>query len=219
VQLVELMYPERRNQPWLRTRGLAVTAILFLLGCRIAWYGWIKRVRPMIFHAPPYHPSPLAFAAGLLAMIVLVSAAFVLREPRVEPERSAPSPAMVFVVVLLLGLPWYGLLTFQFSPRVALQAIPFWIPMIAGVLWGALVLALMRRWSASRAWGIMHRYAAVFAAMLVCMLGGWLGASVWLRIDKIAQVVFDVSAILLMISFGRSMMRREPSIVTASGAQ
>jgi hypothetical protein len=32
VQLVELMYPERRSEHWLRTRGLIITSILFLLG-------------------------------------------------------------------------------------------------------------------------------------------------------------------------------------------
>jgi hypothetical protein len=212
VQLVELMYPERRSEHWLRTRGLIITSILFLLGARIAWYAWIKRVRPMIFHLSPYHPSPYAFLTGLVAAAVLIAIAVNLRAGLQAADRWVPASEALFFFVLVFGLAWYMLLVLQFSNIHALTSMPFWIPMIVGIAWGAMVFALMRHWSQSSVWTDMHRYAAVFATMLVCMTGGWLGASLWLRIDQIAQVVFDVAAIVLMIAFGRTLKKRAPKI-------
>jgi hypothetical protein len=214
IQLVELLYPERRGEPWLRTRGLIVTSVLFLLGARIAWYGWIKRVRPMVFHVPPYYPSPYAFLAGLAAIVVLVVAALNLRAGLRAGDWGVPPPLAAFFIVLVLGLPWYILLVFEFSGIRALTALPFWVPMIAAVVWAGMVFLVIRRWSASEAWTGLHRYASVFAAMLVPMNGGLLAASAWLRIDKIAQAVFDLSAIVLMIAFGRALKKHEAALQT-----
>jgi hypothetical protein len=207
VQLVELLYPERRNEPWLRTRGLVVSCVLFLLGARIAWYGWIKRVRPMVFHLPPYHPSPYLLLAGLLAMIVLVAIALFLPSPGTTAVRRIPPPAAIFLIVMVLGFVWYALLAVQFSTRAAVRAVPFAVPIAAGIAWGAMAFLLLRHWWCAAAWSDRHRYAAVFAAMAACMAGGWLGASAWLRLDTIAQAVFDLAAVFLMIAFGRSLKR------------
>jgi hypothetical protein len=52
IQLTELIFHERRQEPWLRLPGLIATALVFILGSLVSWYGWVKRVRPMVFHAP-----------------------------------------------------------------------------------------------------------------------------------------------------------------------
>lgn len=217
VQLVELIYAERRSEPWLRRRGLMITSILFLVGGRVAWYGWNKRVRPMTFHLPPYHPSPYAFLAGLAAAIVLIAVALNLGAGK-PVERTAPSPIATFFIVLVLGLPWSMLLVFQLSSLPALLALPFWIPMVGGVAWGIFTYILIRLWSAAGSWDVMHRYSAVFSAMLVCMMGGLLGARAWLRMDQVAQAVFDAFAVILMIALGRSLRSNSPGHTMTSGS-
>ena len=67
VQVTELFFPRYSRQPWLRTRGAIVACILFLIGCRIAWYGWTQKARPRL-HAAPYDPSWGMIAVGLLAI-------------------------------------------------------------------------------------------------------------------------------------------------------
>ena len=58
VQVTELLFPDRRNQPWLRKRGIIATCIAFLVGSRIAWYGWTQQAgqdsaqRPTTPHRP-----------------------------------------------------------------------------------------------------------------------------------------------------------------------
>src|SRR5579863_10409191 len=76
VQVTELLFRSSRHAPWLRNRGLIITAILFLIGSRIAWYACIKRVRPIIFHLPPYHPGPLAIGSGIFAIALLAILAY-----------------------------------------------------------------------------------------------------------------------------------------------
>jgi hypothetical protein len=44
VQIPELLFPNRRDQTWLHMRGLIARCIVFLIGCRIGWYGWLSRL-------------------------------------------------------------------------------------------------------------------------------------------------------------------------------
>ena len=90
VQLAELIFADRRNVAWLRTRGLIASAVIFVLGSFIAWAAWIKRARPIVFHAPNYTPPALTILAGLLAIAVLALAAYLISEHHARylfPER------------------------------------------------------------------------------------------------------------------------------------
>ena len=78
VQVTELIFPDRREQPWLRKRGLIATCIAFLLGCRIAWYGWTQQARPRL-HAAPYHPPAILILLGLAAIAALIGIAWLVR--------------------------------------------------------------------------------------------------------------------------------------------
>jgi hypothetical protein len=211
VQLTELIFHERGREPWVRWPGLIAAVLVFILGSFVAWYAWIKRARPMVFHAPFYQPPPVTILIGVLAMVLLVAAALHLRpgEPRVRPT-SPLSPWLLGAMVVALGLPWYGIISLVFSPDPKLHALPFWIPMILGIVWACMVFLLIRRWSSAVGWREMHRYALIFGAMLVPMIGGFAGSGSWLRIDLIGKIVLDVIAILLLIALGRSIQKRSP---------
>src|SRR5215472_1997237 len=66
VQVTELFFPEWAAKPWLRMRGAIAACVFFLMGSRIAWYGWTQQARPRL-HAAPYHPQLAMIALGLLA--------------------------------------------------------------------------------------------------------------------------------------------------------
>lgn len=211
VQLTELIFQERRREPWVRWPGLVAAALVFILGSFVAWYAWIKRARPMVFHAPFYQPPLATILIGVLAMVLLIAAALHLRphESRVRPT-SPLSPWLLGAMVVALGLPWYGTIGLVFSSDPKLHALPFWIPMIVGIAWACMVFLLIRRWSSTAGWREMHRYALIFGAMLVPMIGGFAGSGSWLRIDLIGKIVLDVIAILLLIALGRSIQERSP---------
>ena len=79
------------------------------------------------------------------------------------------------------------------------------IPITAGVLWALLALFLVRRWSTGTEWPDMHRWALVFSAILVCMLGGFAGSSVWPRIDLVGKAILNVIAVVCLLTLARRL--------------
>lgn len=208
VHLTEMVFWRRRDQPWLRTRGVIISGLVFVLGSFAAWYGWVKRARPMVFHVPQYDPPRLTVLLGVLAIAVLVAIALSLRGSPSSFERNAPSSWVAALVVFVFGFPWYGLLGLVFDPNLKLRALPFWIPMLAGFVWSGGAFLLFRRWSFSVRWNDQHRYALIFAAILVCMIAGFLGSSLWPRVDVIGKSILDIVAVLLLLALGRVHFRR-----------
>ncbi len=117
VQLTELIFPERRNDVWLRTRGMVISSLIFLFGSYIAWFAWTQRARPMTFHVPPYHPSPVLIGSGALLIVVLAIAAYAFRgaDPK-SSDRKVPPAWIVGPAVLVMGFPWYALMALIFAP-------------------------------------------------------------------------------------------------------
>ena len=208
IQLVELIFPERRTEPWLRLPGLIATAVIFILGAFVAWYGWVKRVRPMVFHAPPYQPPPITILIGALAIVILLAASLHLRPRRPQVLPRPPAPGLLGVITLALGLPWYGIIMLAFTSDPKFRALPFWIPMTGGIAWAAMVFLIIRRWSSASDWGDAHRYALIFGATMVPIVGGFAGSGSWPRTDRMGKTVFDLIAIFLLIALGRVLQNR-----------
>ena len=93
VQETELIFRSRRHAPWLPNRGLVIAVFLFLIGSRVAWNAWIKRVRPVIFHLQPYHPGIRIIGSGVLAITLLsILAYFVRRVGNGRPASAYAAP-------------------------------------------------------------------------------------------------------------------------------
>lgn len=196
VSVTELLFPSRSKELWLRTRGMLVAGVIFLLGCRIAWYAWIRRVRPMVFHLPAYHPAAVTVLTGLAGIAATGALAFVLRTTggSRSGSRRIPTAWAAGFVVLLLGFPWYGLMAFVFRPQA--PRVGAAIVVLAGISWAILAMLLLGRWVASPQWSDLHSWAAAFAATTVCMVAGFSGSSHWLRIDLIGKIALNAVAVL-----------------------
>lgn len=207
VQLTELLFPQRRNDPWLRRKGLVTITILFLLGSYIAWFAWTQRARPITFHVPKYTPPSITMALGALAIILLTMLAYALRSsntPATNPAKKSPL-WLVALGTLFLGFPWYVLITLVFVPRPAL---PLWIPMLGGVAWATLAFFVVKLWTTSAGWGDLHRLLLVSAATLVCMVAGFGGSDSWSRLDYFAKVVMNIIAVVLLLLLGKTILNR-----------
>ncbi|HUI74353.1 MAG TPA: hypothetical protein VLX32_05375 [Candidatus Acidoferrum sp.] len=207
VQVVELLFPSRRNHPWLRSRGIVISSVVFLLGSCIAWYLWTQRARPIAFHVPIYTP-PLAYIlAGLVVILILIAIAFSFRAdsgPPIIAARRAPVPIVTGIAAAILSVPAFLFIGLNFMPR---RLPPFWISIAAGIVWAVLALAIIRFWAASPAWSDMHRYALVFGALIACMASSYASPG-WLRLDFIGKVVINVVAVILLILLGFVLKRR-----------
>lgn len=207
VQVTELFFPERRDLPWLRRPGAIVSCFVFLLGCRMAWYAWIKRARPML-HAAPYELPVGYLIAGFMAIGFLIGLAYLLRSigrRRAADERGTAPAWLAFLVAFVMGAAWFELIGQCFVPK-PLQ--PFWIAIYGGIGWAVVAFVLFVWWSSRAAWSDVHRFAAAFGATLACQAMPYLTFATWPRVDQIGKVIFDIAALVGFILLGRRVMAR-----------
>jgi len=205
IQVTELVFPQRREQPWLRTRGTVISALLFVLGAYIAWFLWIKQARPKAFHVPDYNPPLATLVVGIAAIVALVFAGYWLRMVRAEPSSlKAPGIWRVALTTVGLVLPWYVLMVLMFIPK----SVPAWPALIAGLAWAGLAILVIRRWSSSSGWQDLHRWALSFGALFTSMAAGFLGSSLWPLKDVIGKVILNIIAVIGMIVLARAIRQR-----------
>jgi hypothetical protein len=194
VQVTELFFPRQAALPWLRKRGAIAACVAFLVGSRIAWYGWTQQARPRL-HAAPYHPPLTLIALGLLAIGLLVAFAYAARGfGRQLPgnlRRTVPA-WLAGTIAFVMGCAWFEIITQEFVPR-PIQ--PFWIPIVLGVAWSALAFTLFSWWSSRAAWSEAHRFASAVGATLACMATPYLSIATWPKIDIVGKLVFDAFAL------------------------
>ena len=211
VYLVELLFPHRRRQLWLRTRGMATASVVFVLGAFMAWYGWTQRARVQVFHLPPYSPPVPYLAGALAAILLLILAARALPATAPAATHRSPSAATVAVLTTVLGSAWaaFVLLGFGSAPEI-----PFTFALAGGIALCAFTVFLMRRWTSSSHWGDLQRFAVVFGGILGCMLGGFVMFRVGgaLRIDWIGKAVLNAAALIWLIAVGRRVRIRNRGI-------
>jgi hypothetical protein len=206
VQVTELIFPYHRERPWLRTRGLIATCIAFLIGSRIAWYGWTQQARPRL-HAAPYHPPIALILIGLASIVSLVLAAYLLRgycHAGQVTSRQPASPWLLGVKAFILAAAWYSLISLVFVPHPGLAP---WIPLTAGSIWALLSLFLVRYWSAAVGWRDIHRWALSCGAMLGCMAASDISSVGWTTLDLVGKFVFQFCALVGLLLLARKVWR------------
>jgi hypothetical protein len=193
ILLVEALVPgHRRTQPWLRTPGLAVTVLLYLLG---AWIIFAD-VRAT---AGGFTASPLQLGAAAAVGVALVVAAFAVRPAPPAPGRRVPRGRTVAVLAFLAA----GLFS---------TAHESWVG--AGHAAAVVVLAwwAVRRWSRSPDWSAGHRVALAGGALLTyawlaLLLPPWREVSpAWERVSEAAFAGFAVA--LLAVAARRAQVAR-----------
>ena len=205
VQVTELVFPTCRELPWLRRTGWIVSCVAFLVGCRIAWYGWVQQARPRL-GAAPYHPSAVFLAGGIVGIAALITMAYLLRGvgPRVGAGGSAPA-WLAGLMAFILGAAWFLLIGQIFIPKTwgtADQAL------LAGAAWALLAFVLFTWWTSRDAWTDVHRFAACWGATLACQAAPYTTIASWPKIDVIGKVVFDAAALVFFGMLGAKVLQR-----------
>jgi hypothetical protein len=197
VQLTELFFPRRAVRPWLHRRGMIAACIVFLLGSRIAWYGWTQKARPRL-NAALYHPPLGLIALGFFAIATLITLAWFVRgfgQPRPDdPRRTAPL-WLGGLTAFAMGAAWFKLIGENF---IALPVEPFWIAIMSGIAWAVAAFVLFVWWSSRPAWDKAHRFAAATGATLACMAAPYETIATWQKVDVVGVAIFDA---LMLIGF------------------
>jgi hypothetical protein len=205
VQVTELVFPDRRDHPWLRKRGIIATCIAFLVGSRLAWYGWTQQARPRL-HADPYHPPATLILIGVASILALIGLAWLLRGYGHSGQVASRQPANPWLIgfkACIFGAAWFELIGLIFVPH----PIPVWIPLSAGPVWALIAFLIVRYWSAARDWRYIHRFALSFGAVLGCMAISDVSSAGWTRVDLIAKFVFQFSAVIAFLLLARKVWK------------
>ena len=207
VQLTELAFSSSRGRPWLRIRGIVISCLVLVVGSFLAWYGWVKQALPRM-HAAPYHPPLLTIALGGVSIVLLGMTAYAFRGVgggAPKPGKVAMPPWLVLVTTFVFSAGWYCLLTLIFIPHPPVTAME---AIVAGVVWALAAYTIVRRFSSAAGWGDGHRWAAAVGAVLATMGVPYLAIGSWLRMDVIAIIVFDCSAIAGALLLGNRIRSR-----------
>ncbi len=212
IQLTELIFPDRRDIPWLGKRGLIISTIILALASFFAWYSWTQILVPQYFPNLDYQVPLSSVLIALAIIVVLVAIALRLPSSSIPEQRrtrlKAPSPWQVGLIAFTLGLPWFGLVLLSYG---AVTTLPPVIPAVVGVILAGSSFFLIEAWASSPNWQDAHRLGLILGALLASMLGGSIILTVGgaLPIDRIGQLVLNLIAIVLLIYLVRRVQLRK----------
>ncbi|HUL51852.1 MAG TPA: hypothetical protein VLT83_00450 [Opitutaceae bacterium] len=219
VALVELLFPRRRNDPWLGPVGVTVVAAFLGLGAFLAWFSWTRIARPKVFHVPLYSPPPVALALALLAIGGLAYAALGgmrHRLARASAPLTPPPACLAGLAGALWAALWYGLVLLGFGIA------PTFPPAAAvggGLLLSAAAAVLVSRWAAHPAWRRGHSCAVICGTMIGAMLVSFLGFIGALRMDLYFKIAVDLAAAGGMIVLAERVRSPADSPIGSTSSQ
>lgn len=194
IHLVELLYPSRRERPWISKGGLWVVIPLFLLGSLLAWFSWTRIARPKIFRLPIYTPPASQVILAVVVIFTLIAAAL---KKKPTPSQPLSPPA---VIVLMLGAAIWSILLFglvllgfgiapQFPPAAAI---------VGGTLLAIAGPLTIPRWKSHRRWQPLHIFALVLGILLGSMAISFIGFIGSAGPDLYFKIILDGIAVILL---------------------
>lgn len=206
IRLSELIFPALHKQTWIGRRGLLVAAVAFAIPSLGVWYTFTQAgIAPGLAYE-----APVLLVLGALVVILVLGVTALGFTPNSRPEKTsarlAPRPGLVGVFAFLMSLPWFAL---AILPYVLPASIPTIFAILAGLVWSAVALLLIRRWSSSRAWQDAHWTALIFGALLASMLAGFLiNGPALSPFDLVGKAALNLLAILLLAYLSRRLKQR-----------
>src|SRR5262249_47065194 len=159
IRLVEWMYPDRHDRPWMGRRGFPIAAAVFVPGGLHRWVGRARALRAPDLPARAPRPAWITSVTALAAIGALLAAALsVTKGPghAGTTTDAPPRPRWVGVAALWVGLLWSGLLFLAYG---AAPSVPVWIPLVTGVLLAGAAAVAAGGWSSHPGWGDLHALA------------------------------------------------------------
>lgn len=201
----DLIFPRRRDEPWLSRTGVIVTAVIFLIGCFFAWFTWTQIARTKVFHQPPFTPS-LPFVLGAFAAIVILILAS-LRVPDRLNKRTLkpPPPSLVAILSAAWAILWFALVVLAFGLAPQLPAV---VVAVLALFVALLLLIIVPLWLADSGWSRRHDYALLAGGLSGSMAVSFVGFIGPPTIDLWFKIIVDVGALAWLVGLGRAVLRR-----------
>ena len=188
IAIVELLTPERKATPWLGPVGLALTVLLYLLGCAIIFSA--------LYTSEAFLATPAQLGGAALTALALIVLAFARKvRPLIPGDRPMPSPR-------LLGLgSFVAVSLYTARPEN-------WLGVALGFVFLGVAALLLGYWSRQRGWGARHHAALVSGVLLTYAWLGFVLTGLVRPNNTVAWVgngVFALCAIGLLLWVGRAV--------------
>jgi hypothetical protein len=196
IALVEGLTPAARRTPWLNPLGLAITAVIFVLGCVVTF---------TFQQQNPFMASSLQFLVSAAVVVLLVALAILLGRARTSARVDAQTPPAAPVVggvAFIIGS------TFMLL-AILVDVIPASLNVAGMIVLWVLGSALIWYWSRRSGWSELHRVAVAGGLLLTYAWYGFIQVpstgDTSPLIDTVGNIIFASGAlILLMIAWKKA---------------
>ncbi len=207
VAVVELMFPERKDNGWLNIWGMIPLIVLFVPASFAAWYGWNIVARDKVFHLPPY--SIDHGRAALSAVVIAVTVFLAIGPARrllagAARPMTPPHPFVLFVLSILAMAVIFVIELLAFGIKVD---VPPAVPVAAGIVLGLAMMWLVPAWQASPKWTTWHTIGLAYGAawgMWGLLFNGFGGG-----LDLYGKIGLDIFGVVVMIAIAAFALRKK----------
>ncbi|MEO6993986.1 MAG: hypothetical protein ABI273_10175 [Lacunisphaera sp.] len=184
IVIIEALFPDRRETPWLGKTGIGISIFLLLAGGAVIHFAMNKQ--------DPFKASPLQLISTIAAIGVLGLLAFRFKKGNATRRGAAPNPWVIGIATFLLGLGFMSAHGFLSG----------WSVVGVYTLIYTIVIVLLTSWSRHANWSPLHTLAAGGGAMLTYACTAFpqqpvVGAKG--TVDLVGNTIFAIIAIWLLI--------------------
>jgi len=199
ILFAELIFLERKSQPWLNKIGIGVFVVLFLLGS----YGFYT----VFYKMSGFTTSWVHYtASGLLAFGIILIATKLKVKPKVKYRFKTPSTKVIGVISLVVSLFWLNLLSLVFQKEAG---VPPWLIELMGIILLFGFLFFILGWINSK-WNDIQRFSLACGTLYAGMLFGLIILiESKNNLDIICQICFILLASILFDLLRKSLLKSD----------
>jgi hypothetical protein len=208
IALTQMLFPSHRRRPYVGRFGLAVTAVVMVLGVLVL------RVSVPPSEDPGYQ-APAPFLLGCVALIVAIGVLALTAVPRSAPQRidaDVPRPAALALASGVATLVFFALVFPMFEARqpAFTSGLFVLVPLALALIGIAFGYRYLARLSHASGWSERHALALIGGALVAHSFGGMV-IMADTAVDRAGLVVIILVTIAGWALLDRRLRRREGS--------
>ncbi|HEY3390440.1 MAG TPA: hypothetical protein VGK38_12750 [Prolixibacteraceae bacterium] len=203
ILVAELIYPDRKTQPWLNKTGIAITSSIYLFSC-VAFYSTFVKLSGFTTSFIHY------LVAGVLAFVLIVLAVYLPSRISVKSASKKPAPFVIGIIAFAGSTIWLILFSLLFKQGVGL---PAWIVQLSGILIVLILFFFLSGWVRQN-WNENHWFSVAFGCLMASMIFGLTTLiQSGNQLDIASQVAFILITTGLMFLLYKRLIKRNRTII------